>query len=73
MSTNRTGSREREPLVKTAQVAEYLGTTTNQLTRLRYEGKGPRYIKLNRSVRYSWVDVDEWVREQTARARGGVA
>lgn len=68
MSSNRTGSREREPLVNTAQVAEYLGTTVNQLTRLRYEGKGPKYKKLNRSVRYSWVDVDEWVAAQEVSA-----
>ncbi|QLL08983.1 helix-turn-helix transcriptional regulator [Mycobacterium vicinigordonae] len=70
MSTNRTGSCDREPLAKTAQVAEYLATTVNQLTRLRYEGKGPRPSYCGRSVRYRWCDVDDWVREQTARAGG---
>jgi hypothetical protein len=31
------------------EVAEFLGTTPNQLARLRYEGYGPDYVKLGRS------------------------
>lgn len=68
MTTNRTGSREREPLVKTAQVAEFLGTTSNQLIRLRFEGKGPKFVRLGRSVRYRWSDVDAWVAAQEVSA-----
>ena len=52
-------------LAKAAEVAEYLGTTVNQLSRLRFEGCGPRYAKLNRSVRYRWADVFQWVEENT--------
>lgn len=69
MGINRTGNTEREPLVKTAQVAEYLGTTVNQLMRLRFEGKGPKYVRLGRSIRYRWADVDSWVNEQQAVQR----
>lgn len=48
-------------LAKAQEVAEYLSTTPNQLNRLRYEGSGPKYIKLGRSVRYRWEDVDAWI------------
>jgi predicted DNA-binding transcriptional regulator AlpA len=61
----------REPLVKAAAVAKHLDTSVNQLTRLRYEGKGPQYIKLGRSVRYRWADVDAWVQAQEKATAGG--
>lgn len=50
-----------ECLAKSGDVARYLCTTPNQLSRLRFEKKGPPYIKLGRSVRYRWVDVYRWV------------
>ncbi|OBF95111.1 hypothetical protein A5790_01845 [Mycobacterium sp. 852002-51152_SCH6134967] len=48
-------------LATAREVADYLHTTPNQLNRLRYEGTGPQYIKLGRSVRYRWEDVFAWV------------
>lgn len=54
---------ERAGLAKSQEVADYLNTTLNQLSRLRFEGHGPRYVKLGRSVRYRWEDVYAWVDE----------
>ncbi|OBB07092.1 hypothetical protein A5668_01380 [Mycolicibacterium fortuitum] len=48
-------------LATAREVAKYLRTSTNQLSRLRYEGYGPKFVKLGRSVRYRWTDVDAWV------------
>ncbi|CAN5283605.1 hypothetical protein BH11ACT7_BH11ACT7_36070 [soil metagenome] len=48
-------------LAKADEVAAYLGTSTNQLNRLRYEGHGPQFVKLGHSVRYRWEDVHNWV------------
>lgn len=42
-------------------VAAYLDVTTNRLNKLRYEGTGPTFVKIGRTVRYRWSDVDAWV------------
>jgi hypothetical protein len=47
-------------------VAEYLQKPVATLARWRYLGKGPRYTVLGRTVRYSWDDVEAWLREQYA-------
>lgn len=57
-------------LATAKEVAEFLRTSENQLSRLRYEGHGPRFIKLGRSVRYRWADVQAWI---DASVRGGGA
>ena len=57
------GESNRTGLAKAVEVAEFLRTTTGQLARLRFEGRGPRYIRLNgRTIRYSWDDVLRYVR-----------
>jgi len=38
------------------------------LKRLRVEGRGPKYIKLNRSVRYRQSDLDEWIAGRVVRS-----
>lgn len=68
MGTSSTvGSTPCTGLAKAPQVAAYLLTTPNQLARLRFEGHGPKYVKLGRSVRYRWEDVHSWV-EANVRA-----
>jgi hypothetical protein len=34
------------------------------LSQWRYLGKGPRYFKLGRHVRYRRADVENWLKEQ---------
>jgi predicted DNA-binding transcriptional regulator AlpA len=67
--THSTDSNWHTGLAKAAAVAEYLGTTVPQLARLRWEGKGPTYVRLGRSIRYRWPDVDAWVEANVKTAR----
>jgi len=43
------------------QLAGYLGKSTAWCERARWEGKGPKYVKLGRNVRYRYDDVIEWI------------
>jgi excisionase family DNA binding protein len=44
------------------QVAEQLGLSVSTLRAWRHRGKGPRFLRLGRSVRYLPSDVDEFLR-----------
>ena len=44
------------------EVAEQLGLSIATLRAWRHRGKGPRFLRLGRSVRYLPADVDEFVR-----------
>jgi excisionase family DNA binding protein len=44
------------------EVAELLGLSVATLRAWRHRGKGPRFLRLGRSVRYLPSDVDEFVR-----------
>lgn len=55
------------------QLAEKLGTTANTLAYWRYMGRGPRFIKTGRSVRYRAADVEAWLDEQTRSQTGTAA
>jgi hypothetical protein len=61
VTTSTVGSTPCTGLAKASEIAAYLLTTPNQLSRLRFEGHGPNYVKLGRSVRYRWEDVHSWV------------
>jgi hypothetical protein len=61
---------DRKPLVGPAPVAEYLDVPEKTLTQWRYLGKGPRWSKVGRHVRYAWADVERWLADQ---AQGGAA
>ena len=50
-----------EALLNEKQVAETLGLSLAALRRWRYEGRGPKFLKLYAAVRYSPVDVQEWL------------
>ncbi|MCQ9367977.1 hypothetical protein NQ036_06925 [Brevibacterium sp. 91QC2O2] len=46
------------PPLKPEDLATRWGTTTEELRRLRYQGRGPAFWKLNRAqVRYNLADV----------------
>ena len=51
------------------QVAEQLGLSVATLRAWRHRGKGPRFLRLGRSVRYLPADVDEFVRASTVDAQ----
>lgn len=46
------------------EVATYLGIPEWTLTHWRSRGKGPRYRKVGRHVRYQWADVESWLDAQ---------
>jgi len=48
----------------TRHAAEYLGVACVTLTVWRSQGRGPRYLRLGRLVRYRISDLDEWLQEQ---------
>jgi hypothetical protein len=48
------------PLATPAEVAEWLQTSTDALSKLRIAGNGPQYIKFGREIRYAWADVHKW-------------
>jgi hypothetical protein len=56
----------RLPLATPPEVAEYLQKPVATLAQWRYLGKGPRYSRIGRDIRYSWDDVDTWQHEQYA-------
>jgi excisionase family DNA binding protein len=56
-----------EPLATTEEVAAVLrDVPKHTLEQWRSQGRGPKYIKVGRHVRYRWADVNAWLDEQTA-------
>jgi excisionase family DNA binding protein len=62
----------REPLLTATEVAAMLGIPTSTLANWRYQGLGPRYLRIGRHVRYLVEDVDDWIRTQRVRHRRSV-
>lgn len=52
------------------ELAEYLDSTVGTLAHWRYVGKGPKFIKLGRNVRYRDSDIQEWLDQQTRTQTG---
>lgn len=57
-------------LVDEARLAARLGVSRSTLQSWRYSGRGPRWIKLGRLIRYRIADVDTFLEANT---RGRVA
>ena len=61
----------------TAQAAAYTSISQAKLEKLRYTGRGSRYIRLGTSptkaiVRYRKADLDEWLSENLVVTTGGL-
>ena len=52
-----------------SEVAERLGLSVATLRAWRHRGKGPRFLRLGRSVRYLPSDVDDFVRASAVDTR----
>lgn len=50
--------------VDTPGAARHLGLAVATLNQWRSQGRGPRYSKAGRSVRYAVADLDRWMAEQ---------
>ncbi len=55
-------------LLNEKQVAQLLCCTTSALRRWRREGRGPRFVKIGRLVRYRQEDVEDFVNQNTVQA-----
>jgi hypothetical protein len=53
-----------DSLVSPATLAERLGTTERSLSEWRITGRGPKYIRVGRGVRYRPEAVDAWLLSQ---------
>ncbi len=47
-------------------LAEHLDISEETLAKWRYLGKGPRWLKIGKHVRYRREDVDAWLVDQQA-------
>lgn len=54
-------TRQKLGLLTPDELGVTLGVTTTTLQTWRCEGKGPRYIKLGKSVFYRFGDVQDWI------------
>ncbi|MGG7307543.1 helix-turn-helix transcriptional regulator [Curtobacterium sp. AB451] len=53
---------QRERLLTSQEVAEWVGMTPSALSQLRYRGSGPKFRKLGpKTVRYAASDVQAWI------------
>jgi predicted DNA-binding transcriptional regulator AlpA len=53
--------------INESELARQANISTAVLRKWRREGKGPRFVKLGRLVRYLTRDVDAWLDEQAVR------
>jgi len=48
-------------LLREAEAARRLGTSVRTLQKWRWNGRGPRFIRLSRAVRYAPADLEAFV------------
>ena len=48
----------------TQKAAAVLGLAVPTLEKMRVRGSGPRYLKLGRSVRYRYEDLEAWLADR---------
>jgi excisionase family DNA binding protein len=53
-------ARKGSPFLNTDQAAHYIGLARQTLEKMRREGRGPRFRKHGRYVRYHIADLDAW-------------
>ncbi|UKV13234.1 helix-turn-helix domain-containing protein [Thalassospiraceae bacterium SW-3-3] len=53
-------ARKGSPFLSTQQAAFYLSLSARTLEKMRFNGRGPRYRKHGRYVRYHIDDLDAW-------------
>lgn len=60
-----------DPILTTAQVAEWVGIPVTTLRYWRWDHRGPKWFKLGaKTVRYRESDVQAWLDEAYAEANG---
>ncbi|MDA8429409.1 MAG: helix-turn-helix domain-containing protein [Geobacteraceae bacterium] len=52
------------PALRTPEAASYLNIQPTTLEQWRWNGKGPRFVKIGRSVRYRIIDLDAFLADR---------
>ena len=55
-------ARKGSPFLTTDQAARYLGLASRTLEKMRCEGRGPRFRRHGRYIRYHIAELDAWSR-----------
>ena len=61
-------AKQGSPFLNTKQAAFYVGLSARTLEKMRTWGRGPRYRKHGRYVRYHITDLDAWSEARTHSA-----
>ena len=56
-----------EPLLTEVELASEVRRTVATVRRWRVEGTGPVFLRIERAVRYSRVDLNQWLDERLVR------
>ncbi|MFC9838956.1 helix-turn-helix transcriptional regulator [Rhodococcus sp. NPDC127530] len=57
---------DRRPLATDTEFCEFTGLTKGQSAQLRWQGNGPKFVKVTgRQIRYRWEDVEAWIDSRT--------
>ncbi|OGR01454.1 MAG: hypothetical protein A2511_00855 [Deltaproteobacteria bacterium RIFOXYD12_FULL_50_9] len=62
--TSSTSTATPSPNLTTEDAATYLNIKTATLEQWRWQGRGPRFIKLNRAVRYRLSDLEAFLEDR---------
>lgn len=57
-------------LASADEVAAYLQKPVNTLYAWRLKRVGPKAVKVGRTLRYRWEDVDRWIDQQADKSIG---
>lgn len=70
---NATEGNDVKELDNQAGAAAYLEVKERTLEDWRYHGRGPAYVRVQGSIRYRKMDVDQWLAANTVEPRKGAA
>lgn len=60
-------------LIDTTELARRIDVSEVTLVRMRMQGGGPAFIRIGRSVKYRWEDVEAWLEKQTRNSTSEAA
>ncbi|QWV97472.1 helix-turn-helix domain-containing protein [Geomonas nitrogeniifigens] len=56
------------PTMRTEEAAKYLNVRPATLEQWRWNGRGPSFVKIGRSVRYRLTDLDDFLNSRVFRS-----
>jgi hypothetical protein len=56
-------ARRGSPLLKSKEAAEYLRINDQSLARMRMDGRGPKFERRGRFLRYHIADLEAWLKD----------